>query len=75
MAVRREPVVDGVQQAKVAREARACERVLLGAQVEDVDGGGEEEGELERRADGCEVVGCWVVGGEDGDVKWVVLEE
>lgn len=41
-AVRREAVVDGVQQAKVARGG-----AVLGAQVEDVDGGGEQEGELE----------------------------
>lgn len=64
-----------MQEAKVAREAGAREGVLLGAQVEDVDGGGQEEGELEGAADRGEVVGRWVVGGEDGDVEGVVLRE
>lgn len=64
-----------MQEAKVAGEACTREGVLLGAQVEDVDGGGEEEGELEGAADRGELVGRWVVGGEDGDVEGVVLQE
>lgn len=72
-AVRGEAVVDGVQQAEVAREADARDGVVLGAQVENVDGGGEEEGELQRRPDRGEGVGRWVVRGEDGDVEGVVI--
>lgn len=48
---------------------------VLGAQVEDVQGRGEEQRELEGRADWLEGVCGWVVGGEDGDVEGVVLEE
>jgi hypothetical protein len=43
-------------------------------QVEDVETGGEEEGELEWRSYGLAGgVGCWVVGGEYCYVKRVVL--
>lgn len=63
-----------MQEPEVAGEACACDGVVLGPQVEDVDCGGEEEGELEGRADWGEGVGGWVVGGEDGDVKGVVLQ-
>lgn len=43
------------------------------AQVKDVEGGGEEQGELERGADWLEGVCVGVVRGEDGDVEGVVL--
>lgn len=45
-AVGGEAVVDGLQQAEVAGEADARDGVVLGAQLEDVDGRGEEQGEL-----------------------------
>lgn len=72
-AVGGEAVVDGLEEAKVARQADAGDGVALGAEVEDVDGGGEEERELEGGADGREGVGGRVVGREDGDVEGVVL--
>lgn len=62
-----------MQEAHVAGEADARSGVCFGAQLEDVDGGREEERELERGADGCEGVGCGIVGREDGDVEGVVL--
>ena len=43
------------------------------SESEDVEGAGEEEGELQGRADGCQGVGGLVVGGEDGDVEGIVL--
>lgn len=46
---------------------------LLGAEVEDVEGRGEEERELQWRADRLEGVGLRIVRGEDGDVERVVL--
>jgi hypothetical protein len=46
-----------VEEAKVAGEADAGGRVLAGAELEDVEGAGEDEGELEGRADGAEGVG------------------
>ena len=72
-AVGGEAVVDGLEEAKLAREADARGGVCAGAQVEDVDGGGEEEGELQGGADGGEGVRCRVVGWEDGDVEGAVL--
>lgn len=72
-AVGGEAVVDGMQQAEVAGEADVADGVVLGAQFEDVDGGGEQQRELERRADRREAGGGWVVGREDGDVQRVVL--
>lgn len=48
--------------------AAGCE-VRFRARLEDVEGAGEEERELEGCAEGC-VVG---VGGEDCYVEWVVL--
>lgn len=61
-----------MQEAVVAREVRRRGRVF-GAQVKDVEGGGEEEGELQGRADRGEGVGGGVVRREDGDVEGVVL--
>ena len=72
-AVGSEAVVDGLEQAKVAGQADARNGVALGAQVEDVDGGGEQERELEGGADGREAVSRRVVGWEDGDVERIVL--
>lgn len=62
-AIRREAVVDGVQEAKVARRSAG-----FGSQVEDVDCRGQKEGELQGVPDRREGVGGWVVGREDGDV-------
>lgn len=72
-AVDGEAVVHGVEEADVTREADVGGGVLAGAEFEDVDRGGQEEGELEGCADRGECVGSWVVGWEDGDVKGVVL--
>lgn len=70
--VRGEAFVDGVQQAVVAREVGSRGGVL-GAQVKDIEGGREEERELEGRANWGESVGERVVGREYGDVEGVVL--
>lgn len=51
----------------------AADGRVLGAQVKYVQRRGEEERELQRRADGLERVGGRVVRGEDGDVEGVVL--
>lgn len=88
VAVGGEALVDGVQEAVVARQratttsrgtapssSPSADGRVLGAQVEDVQGRGEEQGELEGRADGLEGVCGRVVGGEDGDVEGVVLGE
>lgn len=72
-AVGGEAVIDGLEEAELAREAHARGGVCAGAQVEDVDGGGEQEGELEGAADGGEGVCGRVVGWEDGDVEGAVL--
>lgn len=75
-AVRGEALVDGVQQAVVAREHGRGGRGgggLLSAQVEDVESRGEEERELQRGADWFERVGLRIVRGEDGDMEGVVL--
>lgn len=47
---------------------------MFGAQVEDIEGRGEQQRELQGRANRCERVGERVVGREDGDVEGVVLE-
>jgi hypothetical protein len=41
-AIGGETVVDGLEQTKVAGQADARDGVALGAEVEDVDGGGEQ---------------------------------
>lgn len=74
-AVGGQAVVDGVQQAKVTRQAGPGGGVLARAQLEDVERAGENEGELQRGADGTEGVGRGVVGREDGRVEGVVLRE
>ena len=56
-------LVDGVEQAEILIEAVA----VAGAQVEDVEGGIEQEGEFEM---GGGLGGVW---GEEGDVEGVVL--
>lgn len=73
VAVGGETVVDGVQQAQVAREPdpRGC--VVLGPQLEDVNSRREEQRELKLRSDGRQRVGYRVVRWEDGDVEGVVL--
>jgi hypothetical protein len=63
-----------VQQAKVAGQADTGGRVLAGTELEDVKCTGEDEGELQRGANGVEGVGGGVVGREDGGVERVVLK-
>jgi len=62
-----------MQQAVVAGESHSIQSVLAGAQLKHVEGGGEEEGELQGGSEGVERIGCGIVGGEDGDVEGVVL--
>ena len=63
-----------MQQAQVAGQAGAGGCVLAGAELKDVEGAGEDEGELERGADGPVGVSCRVVGGEDCCVEGIVLD-
>lgn len=58
-----------MEQAEVAREPAAGGDVGLGAGLEDIEGAGEDEGELERRAQRL-VAG---LRGEYRDVQWVFL--
>lgn len=64
-AVSGEAVVDGVEEAKVTCETDARGGILAGAELKDVEGARENEGELEGCAHGTERVGRGVVGGED----------
>ena len=73
VAVGGQALVDGVQQAKVAAEAYSAGGIVAGAQLKDVEGARQQEGELEGVPDGGEGVGGRVVGREDGDVEGVVL--
>ncbi len=66
-AVGREPLIDSVQQSRVAAEVRRAEG-------EHVKRAREDKRELERRPDRSERVGGAVVGGENGDVKGVALQ-
>lgn len=72
-AVGGEAVVDGLQEAVLAREPTARYGVVSGTELKHVDRGGEDERELEGGADRCEVVGYRVLRWEDGNVHGVVL--
>jgi hypothetical protein len=62
-----------VQQTEVARQTDAGSLVLTRAKLEDIEGAGEEERELQRCTDGAVGVVRGVVRREDGCVERVVL--
>ncbi|KAK9426128.1 hypothetical protein SUNI508_12582 [Seiridium unicorne] len=72
--VRGQPVVDGVQEAEVAAEKRARGGRVALSRGEYVEGTGEQEGELQRRAQGHGLAGRGVVRGwEEGRMERTVL--